>query len=123
MRSFSPSVKTLATHLATHVPFRVAADFLSQVLPESISHQSIHRMVTLLGEERSKEELSLDRTPLLEDEVQKETEKLLIEADSVGIALQREKKRRGQVKVKKMSMDTIFPEVRGHQYSRTPLTP
>lgn len=100
MRSFSPSVKTLATHLATHVPFRVAADFLSQVLPESISHQSIHRMVTLLGKERSREELSLDRIPLLEeDEIRRKTEKLLIEADSVSIALQREKKRRGQVKV------------------------
>lgn len=34
MRSFSPSVKTLATHLSTHVPFRVAADFLCQVLPK-----------------------------------------------------------------------------------------
>lgn len=57
-------------------------------------------MVTLLGEERSKEELSQRELPFFEDqELKKKTEKLLIEADSVGIFLQREKKRRGQVKV------------------------
>lgn len=102
-KSASPSVAAMAATLAAHLPFRVAARALTKVLPETISHQSIHNLVRAIGESRIMTE-ERERTELFSDGVlpegdPKEVSELFVEADGTIIALQREAKRRGELKV------------------------
>lgn len=93
----SPSVAALAATLAAHVPFRVAADLLSVMLPSSVSHQSIHNLVAEIGDERATQE-DRERSDLFsfgvlpKAEESRRAEDLYLEADGTWISLQRETK-------------------------------
>jgi len=102
-RSLSPTVSALATALAAHLPFRVAAHLLSNLLPETISHQAIHQMVQTLGERKlqaeEKEKDGLFGFGLHPPSQNRHTETLFLEADGVGVSLQREARARAEIKV------------------------
>lgn len=102
-RAMTQSVASFAAALAAYVPFRVAEDFVFKAFGASLSHQSIHNLVQRVGEDELANE-KLERTSLFEfgeipESEGKEAEDLFLEADGVNIALQREKKRRTEVKV------------------------
>lgn len=102
-KATTASVVSFAAILATHVPFRVAQDLLSRAFNTQLSHQSIHNLVGEIGQcELTKEEVEtkelfdLGTLPCSQD---KAVENLYLEADGVGIALQRENSKRAEVKV------------------------
>lgn len=99
----SSSVNQAAATLAAHVPFRVASDLLSRLLPSGISHQSIHTLVGRMGnaaiEAQQREEEALFENGVLPEGERKAAETLYLEADGTTIALQREKAKRKEMKV------------------------
>jgi hypothetical protein len=99
----SPKVEELATFLSTLLPFGKCEQLLRALLPDGLSHTTIHRLVGrtvdphIREEERELEELFEDGVlPQSED---KAVPYLMVEADGTYIALQREKERRTEVKI------------------------
>lgn len=99
----TPAVGQIATALAAHVPFRVASDIISKLLPAGLSHQAIHALVAKVGEiaiakdERAAEDLF--KNGVVPEGKRKQTDALYLEADGTMIALQREGKRKAEVKI------------------------
>lgn len=99
----TPAVGLIAARLAAHVPFRVASDIISKLLPAGLSHQAIHAIVGKVGEaaiakdEQAAEDLF--KNGVLPEGDRKQTEALYLEADGATIALQREKKKKAEVKI------------------------
>lgn len=99
----SPKVEELATFLASYLPFEKCERLLRALLPDGISHTTIHRLVGrmtdpyLAEEEREIEEVFEDG--VIPESEGKVVPYLIVEADGVSIALQREEKRRAEVKV------------------------
>ncbi|MFP3975314.1 MAG: ISLre2 family transposase [Dehalococcoidia bacterium] len=99
----SPRVKELATFVCSYLPFRPSEQLLCAVLPQGISHTTIHRLVGKVVDPhiaREEEEVR----ELFEDGVVPDSEErvvpyLMTEADGTSIALQREKEKRTEVKV------------------------
>ncbi|HGU6173310.1 TPA: ISLre2 family transposase [Escherichia coli] len=96
----TPGIREVATKLATEVPFRRAAEILSYLFPH-ISTMTIWRIVQEVGEEIKKE--SEEKKGIVFEygempEGKEETPKLYIEGDGVIIRLQREEKKRGEIK-------------------------
>lgn len=101
-RRFSPSLSEMALELSSHNPFRFAARVISRFTKEKVSHMTLHNMVSSCGDEKNEEE-ERHRVALFEDgelppSEGREVDRLMVEADGVGIALQREKKRRTEIK-------------------------
>ena len=99
----SPKVEELATFLSSYLPFEKCERLLRALLPDSISHATIHRLVGRVVDPHLEEE-EKEIAELFEDGVIPETEGrivpyLMVEADGAGIALQREEERRTEVKV------------------------
>ena len=99
----SPRVEELATFLSSHLPFEKCEQILGAVLPQGISHTTIHRLVGRTVDPYVKEE-ETELAELFEDGVLPRSEGrrvsyLMVEADGTSIALQREPGRRTEVKI------------------------
>lgn len=102
-KTATPTVASFAAILAAHVPFRVAEDLLFRAFGSRLCHQSIHNLVGEIGEHElikeeieTKELFDFGTLPCSQDKV---AENLYLEADGVGIALQRENAKRIEAKV------------------------
>jgi hypothetical protein len=99
----SPKVEELATFLASYLPFEKCERLLRALLPQGLSHTTIHRLVgRVVDPYLEKEEREI--AELFEDGVIPKTEgrvvpHLMVEADGASIALQREEEKRTEVKV------------------------
>lgn len=99
----SPKVEELATFLSTLLPFAKCEQLLRALLPDGLSHTTIHRLVGRTVDPYVQEEEE-ELAELFEDGVLPQSEDkvvpyLMIEADGTYIALQREEKRSTEVKV------------------------
>jgi len=99
----SPKVEELATFLCSHLPFEKCERLLRALLPDGISHTTIHRLVGRVVDPHLEEE-EKEIAELFQDGVIPESEgrvvpHLMVEADGASIALQREEERRTEVKV------------------------
>lgn len=99
----SPRVEELATFLCSHLPFEKCEGLLKALLPDGISHTTIHRLVGRVVDPHLEEE-EKEMAELFQDGVVPESEgrvvpHLMVEADGASIALQREEERRTEVKV------------------------
>lgn len=99
----SPKVEELATFLATLLPFGKCEQLLGALLPDGLSHTTIHRLVGRTVDPHVQEE-ERELVELFEDGVLPQSENkavphLMIEADGTSIALQREDRRRTEVKI------------------------
>lgn len=99
----SPKVEEMATFLSTLLPFGKCEQLLRALLPDGLSHTTIHRLVGRTVDPHVQEE-ERELAELFEDGVLPESENkavpyLMIEADGTYIALQREEKRSTEVKV------------------------
>jgi|Deesub1362A_J573_1020465.scaffolds.fasta_scaffold16632_1 hypothetical protein len=103
--AFSPSLEKASLILSSEVSFRKAAQVISLLLPKevTVSHGKLHALIREVGkmkEEQEKEKrASLFEEGLFPKSAGKKVERLFIEADGVGIALQKEAERRGEVKL------------------------
>lgn len=99
----SPRLQELATFLCSYLPFAKCERVLRALVPDGISHTTIHRLVgkvvhrSLLQEEREIAEV-FERGVIPESE-DRVVPYLMVEADGTSIALQREKERRMELKV------------------------
>lgn len=98
----TPSLEHLANRLSSHVPFRVASDTISRFITCAPTHACLHRMVQRTGNEKSAEEEARRRALFEDGELppseMRTAERLMLEADGVVVSLQREKKRRREMK-------------------------
>ncbi len=99
----SPRVEELATFLSTRLPFGKCEQLLRALLPDGLSHTTIHRLVGRTVDPHIQEE-EREVAELLEDGVLPESQNrsvpyLMIEADGTYVALQREEKRSTEVKI------------------------
>lgn len=99
----SPKVEELATFLSTRLPFGKCEQLLRALLPDGLSHTTIHRLVGRTVDTYIQEE-EREVAELVEDGVLPESENravpyLMIEADGTYVALQREEKRSTEVKI------------------------
>ena len=100
----TPELKESCVYLSTLLPFLKSAQVMEQTLPEAaISHTTVHRLVKRIAEPVIKEEEDKKRRvyeggdiPIGEEKV---VPHLLVEADGVNIALQRERKGKAEIKV------------------------
>jgi hypothetical protein len=99
----SPRMKKLAVLAATRYTFREAEQNIKAIPPWGISHTTVHNLSGKVADAYTAEEEKEVNT-LFEDGVIPETKGkvvpyLVIEADGVNVALQREEERRTEVKV------------------------
>lgn len=99
----SPKVEELATYLGSYLPFEKCERILRALLPDGISHTTIHRLVGRVVdpylEEEEKEITEVFEGGVIPESEGKVVPHLMVEADGASIALQREGERRGEVKV------------------------
>jgi len=91
------------SQLASGQPYRRVKEILSHCFP-SLSHTTIQKMVTSLGEEKTWEEQEKRERLYLNGELpekkgNRSPEILLMEADGVSASLQQEKEKRTEVKL------------------------
>ncbi len=102
-KRLSPKLAEMALELASQSSFRFAARVISKFTKERISHMTLHNMVASCGDEKNEEEerqrAALFESGELPPSENREVERLMVEADGVGIALQREKKKRAEIKL------------------------
>ena len=104
----SPWLESLATCLASYMPYGKCEEVLGRIVPGGLSHPSstgrtIHRLVGRVIDPYVENE-SKEVAEVFEDGVVPESEgrvvsHLMIEGDGASIALQREEERRAEVKV------------------------
>jgi len=99
----TPSIEARALELSSEISYRGAAKHLSFFLASDISHMTLHRLVQERGGERAEEKASLAedlfRWGALPPCEGREAERLFLEADGCMIPLQREERRKHEVKV------------------------
>lgn len=99
----SKTVATLALSLAAVLPFRRAVEVLGRFLPQAFSATALQRLVWRFGGRVEEAEALGQEATFGEGEVPQmgrdPVRRLLVEADGVSVALQREKERRGEVKL------------------------
>jgi hypothetical protein len=98
----SPKVKELATFISSHFPFQRSEEILRAILPSGISHTSIHRLVAKVTdpylEAEEKEIEDVYETGIIPESEGRVVPYLFVEADGTNIALQREERKRAEVK-------------------------
>lgn len=99
----SPGIRELCALFATELSFAKCEELLSKVLPSGVSHTTIHRLVGKMTDPQLAEE-DKEVKKVFEEGATVETGKrkvphLFVESDGVSIALQRERERRGEIKV------------------------
>ena len=99
----SPKVEELSTFLGSYLPFEKCERVLRALLPDGISHSTIHRLVGKVVdpylEEEKREIAEVFEEGVIPSSEGKVVSYLMVEADGVSIALQREKESRTEVKV------------------------
>jgi len=101
-RVLSLSLQAIALKLVTAMPYRQAADLLGQLVSQPVGRMTLHRQVQMLGEQVDREQEAV-RVAVYEQgqpppSGPEQAERLFVEADGLVIALQREDKRRGELK-------------------------
>jgi hypothetical protein len=101
--SATPSFEHVANLISSLAPFRQASDIIRRFVPGAPTHSCLHRMIQSAGEEKGQEE-EQKRRALFEDgelpaSEMRKAERLMLEADGVVVSLQREKKRRREMKL------------------------
>lgn len=99
----SPGVRELSALLGSYLPFGKGEQLLRKLVPDGVSHTTIHRQVgRVTGPALAREEEEIVEV-FDEGKVpqggEREVSLLFVEGDGVSIALQREKTRRAEVKV------------------------
>jgi len=99
----SKTVATLALSLAGVLPFRRAVAVLGDFLPQAFSATALQRLVWRFGGRVEEAEAREQEATFRDGEVpqmgQEAIPRLFVEGDGVSVALQREKERRGEVKL------------------------
>ena len=99
----SKVVANLALSVAAVLPYRRAVGVLAEFLPQAFSATAMQRMVWRFGGRVEEAEAQREEATFRDGEVPPMGEvavsRLLVEADGVSVALQREAQRRGEVKV------------------------
>jgi hypothetical protein len=99
----TPSLEHLSILIASHVPFRTASSIISHFIADAPSHGSIHKSLGRTGREKKAQEDARRRSLLEDGELpprgDRKVERLLLEADGLVVSLQREKKRRREMKL------------------------
>ena len=99
----SPGMKKLAVVASTRYTFREVEQNIKAIFPWGISHSTVHNLAGKVADSYTAEE-EKEVNALFEDGVIPESEDkavpyLMVEADGVSVALQREEERRAEVKV------------------------
>jgi len=99
----SPRMKKLAILASTRYTFREVEQSIKTILPWGISHTTIHNLASKVADSYAAEE-EKEVNALFEDGVIPESKDravpyLMVEADGVSVALQREKERRVEIKI------------------------
>lgn len=101
--SCTPSFEHIANLVSSYAPFREASDIISRFVAGAPTHACLHRMVQRAGEEKSREEEGKRRALFEDGELpaseMRGAQRLMLEADGVVVSLQREKKRRREMKL------------------------
>lgn len=99
----SPKVEEIATFLCSYLPFEKSERVLRALLPDGVSHTTIHRLVARMVdpylEEEEREVAEVFEGGVIPESEGKVVPYLMVEADGTSIALQREKERRTELKV------------------------
>lgn len=99
----TPAMEAQAPGMCSELSFRKSAEHLSFFLAEDIRHSLLHRLVQKRGKERAEEKRQraqeLFSWGVLPPSERREAERLFMEADGCMIPLQREKRRKHQLKV------------------------
>lgn len=100
----TPEIKEDCAYIATLLPFMKSAQVIEQAIPEAaISHTTVHRVVERLAEpvmrEAEAKRQQLYETGEMVSGGNRVVPRLFIEADGVNIALQREKKKKTEIKI------------------------
>jgi len=101
---YSLSINQKGSYLASELPYRKAAELLSWMIGDFVSHSAIGRMVGRVGgsyqvEEESQRERIFEHGAEMIDTGQIPAKVLYGESDGVWITLQREEKRKTEVRV------------------------
>ena len=99
----SPRMKKLAILASTRYTFREVEQSIKAILPWGISHTTIHNLASKVADsytaEEEKEVNTLFEDGVIPESKDKAVPHLMVEADGVSVALQREKERRVEVKI------------------------
>lgn len=99
----TPSFEHIANLISSYAPFREASDIIRRFVATAPSHACLHRMVQRAGSDKSEEEKEKSRALFedgeLPDSEMRTADRLMLEADGVVVSLQREKKRRREMKL------------------------
>ena len=101
-RVLSPSLQAIVLKLVAAMPYRKAVDVLDQLVSQSVGRMSLHRQVQALGGQIDREQEAM-RAQVYEQGQPppsggEQAERLFLEGDGLNIPLQREAKRRGELK-------------------------
>ena len=99
-RAVSPSLARLLAVLDSEMPYRQAAQLLGELVPQSVSKNTAQRLIVELGQrQQSKEQVQADA---LRDgaapPAARSVQRLFVEADGLMVPLQREARRRTEIK-------------------------
>ena len=99
----SPTLAEASAVLATHMPFRKVSEVIGLLLPTHISHMVVYnhfeKVAEALDEQDRLRAKNLFEDGVIEHPGTKVSEKLFIEADGLFIHLQRESKRKAELKL------------------------
>ncbi|MEA3253420.1 MAG: ISLre2 family transposase [Chloroflexota bacterium] len=99
----SPRMKKLAILASTRYTFREVEQSIKTILPWGISHTTIHNLASKVADsyaaEEEKEVNALFEDGVIPESKDKAVPYLMVEADGVSVALQREKERRVEIKI------------------------
>jgi len=99
----SPKMKNLAVVASSRYTFREAEQNIKAISPWGISHTTIHNLASKVANsyiaEEEKEVNALFEDGVIPESKDRRVPYLMVEADGVSVALQREKERRAEVKV------------------------
>ncbi len=101
-RVLSTSLQAIVLKLVAAMPYRKAVDLLGQLVSQSVGRMTLHRLVQVLGKQVDREQEATRAAVYEQGQAPPsgtaQTERLFVEADGLSIALQREDKRRGELK-------------------------
>lgn len=99
----SPRVEEIATYLSSYMPFGKSERLLGALIPQGISHTTIHRLVSRVVdpyvEEEAREIERVYQDGVIPQSQGRVVTHLMVEADGTSIALQREKEKRTEAKL------------------------
>jgi hypothetical protein len=99
----TPSLEHIANLVSSCAPFRQSSDIISRFIGCAPTHTCLHRMVQRAGSDKNEEEKKRSRSLFEDGELpssdMRTADRLMLEADGVVVSLQREKKRRREMKL------------------------